>query len=153
MANTYSQIYLQFVIVVQDRAHLIPNEHKDELCKYTTGIIQNKGHKLIALNGISTHLHIFVGFNPKDSIADFIKEVKRNATNFVNDKKWLRNKFSWQEGYGVFSYSHSQIDRVYRYIENQETHHKKISFREEYLSFLKKFGVDYDEQYIFKEID
>jgi len=153
MANTYSQIYLQFVIVVQDRAHLIPNEHKAELCKYITGIIQNKGHKLIALNGISTHLHIFVGFNPKDSISDFIKEVKRNATNFINDKKWLRNKFSWQEGYGVFSYSHSQIDSVYRYIENQETRHKKISFREEYLSFLKKFGVEYDEQYIFKEID
>ena len=153
MANTYSQIYLQFVIVVQDRVHLIPNEHKDELCKYTTGIIQNKGHKLIALNGISTHLHIFVWFNPKDSIADFIKEVKRNATNFINDKKWLRNKFSWQEGYGVFSYSHSQIDSVYRYIEYQETHHQKISFREEYLSFLKKFGVDYDMQYIFKDVD
>jgi len=153
MANTYSQIYLQFVIVVHDRAHLIPNEYKDELCKYITGIIQNKGHKLIALNGISTHLHIFVGFNPKDSIADFIKEVKRNATNFINDKKWLRNKFSWQEGYGVFSYSHSQIDKVYRYIENQERHHKKISFRVEYLSFLKKFGVDYDEHYIFKDVE
>ncbi len=153
MANTYSQIYLQFVIVVLDRAHLITKENKDELCKYITGIIQNKGHKLIALNGISTHLHIFVGFNPKDSIADFIKEVKRNSTNFINDKKWLRNKFSWQEGYGVFSYSHSQIDSVYRYIENQETHHKKISFRAEYLNFLKKFGVDYDEQYIFKDID
>jgi REP element-mobilizing transposase RayT len=154
MANTYSQIYIQIVFAVKGRANLIGTRHKDELYKYMTGIIRNKEQKLIAINGMPDHVHMFVGMTPDIAISDMMKEVKRCSTNFINDeKKWFHGKFSWQKGFGAFSYSRSHIDRVCRYIANQEAHHRKRSFKEEYITLLKKFEVDYDERYLFEWID
>ena len=152
MANTYTQIYIQIVIVVKGRHCLIPNEKKENLCKYITGIIRNKKHKLISINGVSNHIHFLIGLNPVEALSELVKEVKRCSTNFINEQKWLRGKYSWQEGYGAFSYSHSQLDNVIKYIENQEKHHKKKTFREEYLEMLKKFDVIYNEKYIFEDV-
>ena len=153
MANTYTQIYIQIVIVVRNRQCLVPAEKKSHLYKYLTGIIQNKGHKLLAINGVSNHIHILIGLNPSEALSDFVKELKRCSTNFINGQKWLRGKFSWQEGYGAFSYSRSQLNRVIKYIENQEVHHKRKSFREEYIEMLKKFEVIYNEKFIFKDVE
>jgi REP element-mobilizing transposase RayT len=152
MANTYTQIYIQIVIVVKGRQCLIPDIKKEILYKYITGIIQNKKHKLISINGTSNHIHILIGLNPSESISDLVKEVKRCSTIFINEQKWLRIKFSWQEGFGAFSYSRSQLGRVIDYIKNQELHHKRKSFREEYIEILKKFEVAYDEKYIFEDV-
>lgn len=154
MANTYSQIYIQLVLAVKGRANLIGKQYKDELYKYMTGIIRNKGQKLLAINGMPDHVHIFVGMTPDISISDMVKEVKRCSTNFINEeKKWFRGKFSWQRGFGAFSYSRSHIDRVIKYIHNQEMHHRKQSFKDEYVTLLKKFEVEYDERYLFEWID
>ena len=153
MANTYTQIYIQIVIVVQGRHCLIPSEKRENLYKYITGIIRNKKHKLISINGISNHVHILIGLNPAEALSDLIKEVKRCSTNFINEQKWLKGKFSWQNGYGGFSYSRSQLDNVINYIKNQESHHKKKTFREEYIEMLKRFEVEYDEKFIFEDIE
>ncbi|MCU0413087.1 MAG: transposase [Ignavibacteriaceae bacterium] len=152
MANTYTQIYIQIVIVVKGRHCLIPDLKKETFYKYITGIIQNKKHKLISINGISNHIHVLIGLNPSESLSDLVKEVKRCSTNFINEQKWLRVKFNWQEGFGAFSYSRSQLDRVIDYFRNQELHHKRKSFREEYIEMLKKFDVAYDEKYIFEDV-
>jgi REP-associated tyrosine transposase len=152
MANTYTQIYLQIVIVVQGRQYLIPEEKKERLYKYITGIIQNKRHKLIAINGVSNHIHFLVGLNPVEALSVLVKEVKRCSTNFINEQKWIRGRFSWQEGYGAFSYSRSQLNNVIHYIANQELHHKKKTFREEYVEMLKKFEVVYNEKFIFEDV-
>jgi len=154
MANTYSQIYIQLVFAVKGRANLITKDHKDELYKYITGIVRKKGQKLLAINGVADHVHMFVGMTPDLAISDMMKEVKRCSTNFINeDKNWYRGRFSWQEGFGAFSYSRSHIDRVVKYIQNQESHHKKRAFKEEYISLLKKFEVEYNERYLFEWID
>jgi putative transposase len=150
MANTYTQIYLYFVFCPLGRENVIPNRIKEELQKYTTGIIQNRKHKLLALNFMPDHVHILIGFQPSQSISDILRDIKANASRFINEKRWFPGKFQWQEGYGAFSYSRLQIDDVIHYIQNQEEHHKKQSFKEGYLAFLKKFDVDYDEQYLFK---
>jgi REP element-mobilizing transposase RayT len=121
--------------------------------KYITGIIQNKGNKLLAINTMPDHSHIFLGLNPKNAISDLAKEVKVSSTDFINEKKWLRGRFHWQEGYGAFSYSHSQIDRVVKYIINQEKQHKRISFKEEYIKMLKAFEIKYEDAYLFKWFD
>lgn len=152
MANTYTQIFIHVVFVVKGRENLIPVDKKEELFKYIGGIIKGKEHKLFIINGMSDHVHILLGFNPVDSLSELIKEVKRCSSIFINNNKWVRGKFEWQAGYGAFSYSKSHIDVVYKYIENQERHHKKRTFREEYLELLKKFGVDYDERYIFENV-
>ncbi len=130
MANTYTQIYIQIVIVVKGRHCLIPEDKKENLYKYITGIIRNKKHKLISINGISKHIHFLIGLNPVEALSELMKEVKRCSTNFINDQKWMRGKFSWQEGYGVFSYSRSHLDKVIKYIGNQEKHHAKKTFME-----------------------
>ena len=153
MANTYTQIYIQIVIVVKGRHCLIPGENKEILYKYITGIIRNKNHKLISINGVSNHIHFLIGLNPADALSDLVKEVKRCSTNFINEQKWLKGKFSWQAGYGGFSYSRSQLDNVIKYIDNQEEHHKKKTFREEYIEMLKKFEVVYNDKYIFEEVE
>jgi REP element-mobilizing transposase RayT len=152
MANTYTQIYIQIVIVVKGRQSLIPKSKQIILFKYITGIIQNKKHKLISINGVPNHIHFLIGLNPAEALSELIKEVKRCSTNFINDQKWLRGKFSWQEGYAGFSYSRSQLDGVIKYIDNQESHHQKKGFREEYLEMLKKFEVTFNERFIFDEI-
>lgn len=153
MPGTFSQIYLQIVFAVKGRENLIRDCWKTELHKYIAGIVKGKGQKSIIVNGMADHIHAFVGLKPVMSISDLVREMKNNSSNFINDKKLVTGKFSWQEGYGVFSYSHSHIGRVYDYILNQESHHKKKTFKQEYLQFLKKFGVEYDEKYLFEWYD
>lgn len=153
MANTYLQIYLHIVFAVQDRMNLIPKQHQEELYKYMTGIVTNKKQKLLAVGGMPDHIHIFIGINHGHSLSDLVRDIKANSSRFINEKHWIRGKFQWQEGFGGFSYSHSQIDAVARYILNQEQHHKRQSFKDEYLQLLKKFAVEYDLQYLFEWID
>lgn len=152
MANTYTQLYIQFVFAVQNRQSLIRPEWEEELYKYMTGIIQNKSHKMIAINGMPDHLHMFIGFQPVDHMSELIKVVKGESSQWIREKGLVNGKFNWQAGYGAFSYSRSHIDRVYHYIQSQKEHHRKKTFREEYIELLEKFDVDYDEQYIFKEV-
>ncbi len=153
MANTFSQVYLQFVFAVKYRQCLIPKEHKEELHKYLTGLVQNRKSKMLAVHCMPDHVHIFVGFNPSVLISDFIKEIKVESNEFINGKKWVKERFRWQEGYGVFSYSHSAIDNVIKYILNQEAHHAKQNFKNEYHSLLKKFEIEFEEKYSFEFFD
>ena len=150
MPNTYSQIYLQFIFAVQGRKNLIPKEHKEELHKYMTALVQARNAKMLAVHCMPDHIHLFVGYKPSVLISDFIKEIKVQSNEFITSKKWIRGNFNWQEGYGVFSYGHSQIDRVCKYILNQEAHHKKKTFKEEYHEFLQKFAIPYEERYLFE---
>lgn len=149
MAGTYSQIYIQIVFAVNGRENLLQKPWREEVFKYISGIVKGKNQKPIIVNGISNHVHLFVGLKPSISVSDLVRDVKNNSSNFINEQRFVRGKFSWQEGFGSFSYAHSQIEQVYQYILNQEEHHKKKSFREEYLDFLKKFDVEYDEKYLF----
>ena len=142
MPGTFSQIYIQIVFAVKGRNNLIDKSWKDELHKYMAGIIKDKKQKPIIVNGMSDHIHAFIGLQTSKAISDLVRDLKNNSSNFINEKKWIKGKFSWQEGYGAFSYSHSQIENVYNYILNQEEHHKKKTFREEYIDFLKKFNVE-----------
>ena len=153
MANTFSQIYIQTVFAVSSRASLIRDEFKEELYKYVTGIVRNNGQKLIAINGMPDHVHILIGLKPAMALSDLVRDIKAGSSSFINDKRWIRGKFSWQEGFGAFSYGHSQLGAVIRYIQNQERHHKRSSFKTEYLSLLKKFDVTFDEKYVFKFIE
>ena len=148
MANTFSQIYLQFVFAVKHRQYLIPKLHKEELNKYFTGLVKNRNGKMLAVNCMPDHIHLFVGFKPSVLISDFVKELKVESNEFINGKKWVKGKFNWQEGYGVFSYSHSHIDAVIKYIMNQERRHKKVSFKQEYRGFLEKFQVPFEDKYL-----
>lgn len=136
-------------MIGQNRQNLINVKIKDEIYKYITGIIQNKNHKLITINGMSDHIHIFTGLKPKESISDLVRDIKKDSSKFINSKNWIRDQFNWQKGFGAFSYGHSQIDDVYQYIQNQEEHHKTQTFKDEYLYFLQKFKIEYDEQYVF----
>jgi REP element-mobilizing transposase RayT len=153
MAGTFSQIYFHVVFSVKSRQNLIGKKWKNELNKYIAGIIKGKGQKPIIVNGMPDHIHAFIGLKPVMAISDLVRDMKNNSSNFINDNKFVVGKFSWQEGYGVFSYSHSQINFVYDYIKNQEMHHKQKSFREEYLELLKKYEIEYDEKYLFKWIE
>jgi REP-associated tyrosine transposase len=153
MANTYTQIYIRYVFVVKHRTNLILNFFKDELYKYITGIEKNKDHKLIAINGIPNHIHIFIGMRPIESVSDLARDIKANSSGFINDKKFSKGRFEWQSGFAAFSYSHSQIDNVVKYIMNQEEHHKVKTFKEEYLEMLNEFNIDYDEKYLFEDVD
>jgi putative transposase len=153
MGNTYSKVYLQFIFTVKGRQNLIPQKNNNELQKYITGIIQNRNQKMLAINNMPDHVHLLVGFGTTMSMADFMEEVKAISSKFINEKAWIKGKFEWQRGYGVFSYSRSQIDNVIKYIMNQQEHHKKRTFKEEYIDFLKKFEVEYDEKYLFEWIE
>lgn len=147
--STYSQIYIQVVFAVKNRDALIATTWEERLYQYITGIIQNKGQKMLAINGMSDHLHFFIGMKPNCCLSDLVREVKKSSNEMINGKRLSKFKFSWQEGYGAFSYHHSQIDAVVNYVMNQKEHHKKISFKEEYIDFLKKFEIEYDEKYLF----
>ena len=151
MANTYSQIHVQIVFAVKGRENLIKEEHREELQKYITGIINNKNQKTLAIYCMPDHTHILVGMKPNLSISDLVRDIKANSSSFVTDNKWV-SKFNWQEGFGAFSYSKSQLDLVVKYILNQAEHHKKRTFREEYLDFLQKFEIEYDEKFLFEWI-
>jgi len=152
MANTYTKIHIQFIFAVKYRESIIQHTWKDELYKYITGVVQNQKHKMLAINGMPDHIHLLAGIHPTQSISDLLQDIKGNSSKWINDKKFVRGKFEWQEGYGAFSYGASQLKNVINYIENQEIHHKKINFKNEYLSFLKKFNVEYDERYIFQDL-
>lgn len=153
MANTFSQIYLHFVFAVKYRQSLIPKHHKEELHKYITGLVQYRKAKMLAIHCMPDHIHIFVGLKPAIFIPDFIKEIKVASNEFINSKGWCGKSFQWQEGYGVFSYSHSAIDNVVNYILNQEEHHKKQNFKKEYHGILKKFDINFEEKYSFDFFD
>lgn len=153
MPGTFSQLYIQVVFAVKGRASLISNDWKDELHKYMAGIIKGKDQKPIIVNGMPDHIHVFIGLRPSMAISDLVRDIKNNSSNFINDNDWIKGKFQWQEGYGAFSYGHSQIENVYNYILNQERHHKKKTFRQEYLEFLEKFEVPYEERYLFEWIE
>jgi len=153
MANTYSQIYIQVVFAVQDRMCLIRHDNKDELEKYMTGIVTKNGQKLIAVNSMPDHFHILIGLKPDMSLSDLVGDIKAGSSGFINKKRWVADRFSWQEGFGAFSYGHSQLTRVIRYIRDQERHHTRKTFQQEYLEFLEKFEVPYDERWTFKAID
>ena len=151
MANTYTQIHIQFVFAVKHRKGIIHNSFKDELYKYITGIIQTHNHKLLAINGMSDHIHILIGMRPTQSISDLLQDIKGSSSKWINEKKFLNVKFEWQEGYGAFSYSKSSVENVINYIKNQEEHHRRKTFKEEYLKLLEDFEIDFDERYIFKD--
>lgn len=153
MANTYTQLYVQLVFSVQGRKSLIPKRHKEEVHKYITGIVQKRNHKLIAINAMRDHIHIFVGLHPSQSISDLVNNIKTGSTKKIKEQSWSSKEFEWQNGYGAFSYSRSHIDNVVKYIDNQEQHHKKRTFRAEYLDFLKKFEVEYKDEYLFEFYD
>jgi len=152
MANTYSQIYIQFVFSVKYRDAVIMAVWKDELYKYITGIVKNNGHLMIIINGMPDHVHILIGLNPKQSISTLLQYIKGSSSKWINERKFVKGKFEWQEGYGAFSYSQSQIKDVVAYIETQEDHHKKKSFKQEYIDLLEKFEVKYEEKFTFKEL-
>ncbi|MFK7832613.1 MAG: IS200/IS605 family transposase [Winogradskyella sp.] len=152
MPNTYTQIHIQVVFAVQNRQSLISRIWKDELYQYITGIIQNNNHKVLQINGMPDHIHILFGMRPTQSLSELMKQVKQHSSKWINDKGFVNGKFSWQSGYGAFSYSKSEVPRIIHYISNQEAHHKKIKFQDEYVKLLKDFDVDYDERYILKSV-
>ena len=153
MADTYTQLYIHIVFAVKGRHALIPKQHKTELHQYITGIITNRKQKLIQINSMPDHIHIFVGITPDIAISDLVRDIKVSATKFINQRRWVAGPFRWQEGFGAFSYSHSQLDDVVAYIRNQEKHHSRKTFREEYLELLKRFDVAYNEKYVFDSVD
>lgn len=153
MANTYTQIHIQSVFNVEDRNCIIRRSWKHELFQYITGIIQNHGHRVLSINGMPDHVHILFGMRPTQSLADLMQDIKGDSSKWINQKAFVKGHFSWQEGYGGFSYGKSQVNRVIDYIKNQEIHHRKKSFIEEYLDFLEKFEIPFDERYIFKPVE
>ena len=150
MANTYTQVHIQFVFAVKYRKALIAKEWKDKLHQYITGIIQSNQHKMLCINSMPDHIHIFIGMRPTQSMSSLIQNVKTESSKWIKEQKLCSN-FAWQEGYGAFSYSKSHVSNVIRYIEKQEQHHSKKEFLEEYLEMLKAFEVEYDPRYIFIE--
>ena len=152
MANTYHQIYLQMVFAVKYRNAVIDKEWKSKLFGVIGNLINETNCKTIIVNGVEDHVHCFIGLKPVVSVSELMKTVKAKSSKYINDHSLAPERFEWQEGYGVFSYSQSHIDKVYKYIQNQEAHHKRQTFRDEYLDFVKKFKVEYNEQYIFQEL-
>ncbi len=147
--STYSQIYIQVVFAVNCRKNIIHPQWEETLYKYVTGIIKNKNQKPLAINGMPDHIHLFIGMKPSCCLSDLVMEIKKASTVFITENHLSRFSFNWQEGYGAFSYSHSHIDRVIKYISNQKNHHKKRSFRDEYLDFLNKYEILFDDKYLF----
>lgn len=149
MPNMYTQIYLQIVFAVEWRQSLIDAQHKEEIHKYITGITRNDGQKLIEINSMPDHVHILVGLRPDMALSDLVRDIKANSSRFINEQGWYRGRFNWQEGFGAFSYSHSQLDSVIRYIRNQEQHNSRRTFKNEYMEMLRKFDVAFDTNYVF----
>ena len=152
MPDTYTQLHIQLVFAVKYRQALIEKAWKDELDKYTTGIIQSNGHKLLQINSMPDHTHILLGMRPNQAISSLVQNVKAETTKWIQEKKFCSKRFAWQNGFGAFSYSKSHVENVVRYIKNQEAHHAKQKFLDEYREILRKFGVPYDEQYIFQKL-
>ncbi|MEI6519893.1 MAG: IS200/IS605 family transposase [bacterium] len=152
MGNAYTQIYIQIVFAVQNRMALIDPLWEDELYKYITGVVQKKEQKMIAINGNPDHIHFLIGMKPTCNLSELIREVKKSSNVFINDKRFVPYNFNWQEGYGAFSYSHNQLDNVINYINNQKEHHRKQTFKEEYLNFLRMNNISFKEEYLFEWI-
>jgi putative transposase len=153
MSSTFTQIYIQIVFAVKGRESLINQSWEEDLFKYISGVVQNKGQKMLAINGMPDHIHIFIGMKPTCCLSDLVREIKKASNEYINDSKFVKGKFQWQEGFGAFSYSHSNIDHVIKYILNQKEHHKLKTFKEEYLDFLAKFEVEFKEEYLFEWIN
>ena len=150
MSDTYTQLYIQLVFAVKGRNNFLIHSWENELYKYITAVVQNDKHKMLAINGMPDHVHIFVGLNPAHALSDLVKDIKRASNNWINARKFITGKFEWQGGYGAFSYSRSQVNQVCKYIFNQKEHHQKQSFRDEYISLLKLFGVEFKNEYLFE---
>ncbi len=153
MGDTYTQLYIQLVFAVKGRNNFIHPIWEGELYKYITAVIQSDRHKMLAINGIPDHIHIFLGLNPAISISDLVKDIKRASNNWIKEKGFIKGKFEWQAGYGAFSYGKSQVDQVCKYVLNQKTHHAKRSFKSEYISLLKLFGIAFKDEYLFEFYD
>lgn len=153
MANTYTQIYLHIVFSVKGRQNLIHKNWKDELYKYITGVVKGKEQKVYAIGGFSDHIHVLISVKPNIAISNLVREVKANSSKWINEKGFVNGKFQWQEGFGAFSYAQSQLDNVIKYINQQEHHHQKRSFKDEYVELLGKFNVDYNDKYLFDWIE
>ncbi len=153
MADTYSQIYIQVVFAVQNRKALIQPLWEEELNKYITGIVQNRGQKMLAINGTSNHIHFLIGMKPACCLSDLVREIKKSSDAFIKENLFSKFHFRWQQGFGAFSYGQSQLSDVIRYIENQKEHHRKKSFQEEYLAFLKAFDIEFKTEYLFEWLD
>jgi len=153
VANTYTQIYIQVVFAVQGRQCLIQPDHKEEIYRYITGIVTNQGQKVIQINGVADHIHLLIGMKPNIALSDLVRDVKAGSSKFINEKRWIKGKFNWQEGFGAFSYGHSQLDQVIRYIRDQEKHHQQNAFKNEYLTLLRKFDIAFEDKYVFDFID
>ncbi|MCK4677289.1 MAG: IS200/IS605 family transposase [Bacteroidales bacterium] len=153
MANTYTQIHIHAVFSVQNRSCIIQRSWGKDLYKYITGIIKNNNHKLIVINGMPDHIHLLFGLRPAQSVSDLLQDIKGGSSKWINERKLVKGRFSWQEGYGAFSYAKSGLPHVINYINNQENHHRKMTFVEEYIALLQQFGIDYNDNYIFKPVD
>jgi len=153
MANTYTQIYIQVVFAVHGRQCLIHPDYKEEIHKYITGIVTNQGQKMLQINGVADHVHLLIGMKPNIALSDLVREIKSGSSKFINEKRWIKGKFHWQEGFGAFSYGHSQLDQVIQYIRDQEKHHQKNSFKNEYLMLLRKFDIAFEDKYVFDFIE
>jgi putative transposase len=152
VANTYHQIYLQTVFAVKYRDAVIENDWKLQLFSVIGNLINEANCKTIIVNGVEDHVHCFLGLKPVVSVSELMKTVKAKSSKYINDHSLTPHRFEWQDGYGVFSYGQSQVDKVYNYIQNQEEHHKRQTFKVEYAELLKKFNIDYDEQYLFHDL-
>ena len=153
MPNTYTQLYIHVVFATKGRENAIGKNWKDELYKYICGIVNNKEQKVYAINGMPDHIHILLSIKPDIALSALVRDIKANSSKWINEKKFVKGKFQWQEGFGAFTYSQSQLDNVIAYINNQEQHHSKKSFRDEYIDLLKKFNVAYDDKYVFDWIN
>ena len=151
--GVFTQLYVHLVFAVKYRERLLRPEIRSEIFSYISGIITNRKHKSIIINGVFDHIHLLIGLYVNDTISDLVGAIKKSSSTFINDRNWFVGKFHWQEGYGAFTYGRSQLDLIYNYIKNQESHHRKRSFREEYLELLKRFEIEYDERYLFDFFD
>lgn len=152
MANTYTQLYIHVVFAVKRRASVLAKSWRDELFQYITGIVKNKGQKLMIVNGVEDHIHILLGIKPDCNLSDLVRDIKANSSRWINDNNKVAGKFEWQTGFGAFSVGSSQVNIICNYIAHQEEHHQTTKFREEYVEFLKAYDIDYKEEYLFEEI-
>ena len=149
MANTYKSVYLQIVFAVKHREALLHKSWRPQLFKYIAGIVNQRDHYSLAVNGVEDHVHIFLDYNGNELIEELVREIKKASNAWINDNNFCPSKFEWQIGFGVFSHGYREKGIVINYIKNQETHHYKSSFREEYLALLKAYEIDFKEAYIF----
>ena len=148
MTDNYTQLYIRIIFAVKGRESLIPEQHKEALHQYITRIITDKGQTVIQINSMPDHLDILVSISPDVAISDLVRDIKADSSKWINEKRWFAGRFEWQVGFGAFSYAHSQLETVIRYIKNPEAHHSGWAFREDYFEFLRRFGIPHNPRYI-----